>query len=492
MSRAFVKNGLRVIVAVVALTLAGGGVREASTAESRGAPSVTRPNIVFILTDDLSWNLVQYMPNLRAMQKDGTTFSNYFVTNSLCCPSRSSIFTGKFPHNTRVLTNSKPDGGYEGFNAQGNESQTFAVALQGGGYKTAMLGKYLNGYFPLRHGVPRGWSEWEVAGHGYPEFNYNLNQNGRAVHYGSQPADYLTDVLARLADAFIRKSASGPFFIEIATFAPHGPYIPAPRDAELFPGLTAPRSAAFGARPGPDAPKWLKAIPPLSPKDIEMIDRHFRMRAQSVQAIDKMIGQIRATLAALHLENTYIVFSSDNGLHMGEYSLRPGKMTPFDIDVRVPLIVAGPGVAKGQVVSAIVENVDLCPTFIELGGVSSPTSADGHSVVSLLQGGAAGEWRNMALIEHHRPFPNPTDSDAPMLHASNPTSYAAVRTERALYVEYEDGEIGYYDLLSDPEALTNVASRLPAAARERWHDILRANKECRGERACWDAQRLTP
>ena len=180
MSRALVKNGLRIIMAVVALTLAAGGAREAS-------PAATRPNIVFILTDDLSWNLVQYMPNLRAMQKDGTTFSNYFVTNSLCCPSRSSIFTGKFPHNTRVLTNSKPDGGYEGFNAQGNESQTFAVALQGGGYKTAMLGKYLNGYFPLRHGVPRGWSEWDVAGHGYPEFNYNLNQNGRAVHLGASP-----------------------------------------------------------------------------------------------------------------------------------------------------------------------------------------------------------------------------------------------------------------------------------------------------------------
>jgi len=344
----------------------------------------------------------------------------------------------------------------------------------------------------VRHGVPHGWSEWDVAGAGYAEFNYNLNQNGRVVHYGSQPADYLTDVLARLADAFIRKSASSPFFIEIATFAPHGPYIPAPRDAELFPGLSAPRSAAFGARPGPDAPKWLKSIPPLSPRDVAMIDEHFRMRAQSVQAVDRMIGQIRATLAALHLENTYIVFSSDNGLHMGEYSLRPGKMTPFDIDVRVPLIVAGPGVAKDQVVSAIVENVDLCPTFTELGGVSSPTSPDGRSVVSLLQGGAPPEWRHMALIEHHRPFPDPSDSDSPMPHASNPTSYAAVRTESALYVEYEDGEIGFYDLLSDPDTLTNVAARLSADARARWHTILRSNKECRGARACWDAQRLTP
>ncbi len=479
------KKRVCILIALACVTLAAGWAPSAGAAGAK-------PNIIFILTDDLSWNLVQYMPNLLAMQKDGTTFSNYFVTNSLCCPSRSSIFTGKFPHNTRVLTNTKPDGGYEGFNAQGNESQTFAVALQRGGYKTAMLGKYLNGYLPIRHGVPKGWSEWDVAGHGYPEFKYNLNQNGRIVHYGSQPADYLTDVVAGLADAFIRKSSQGPFFIEIATFAPHGPYIPAPRDAERFPGLTAPRTAAFGARPGPDAPRWLKSIPPLGPNDIQKIDEHFRMRAQSVLAIDKMIGQIRSTLAGLGLDNTYVVFSSDNGLHMGEYSLRPGKMTPFDIDVRVPLIVVGPGVPKGQVVSAIAENVDLCPTFTELGGASSPTSPDGRSLVPLLRGNPVADWRHMALIEHHRPFPDPSDSDAPLPHAANPTSYAALRTDSALYVEYEDGELGFYDLSRDPEALTNVAPGLPAAIRERWHDVLRANKECRGAQACWDAQRLTP
>jgi arylsulfatase A-like enzyme len=506
----------RTCVALAALcaALAPGGTPDARAARRAGAASPGRqPNIVFILADDLSSNLVQYMPNLQAMQREGTSFSNYFVTDSLCCPSRSSIFTGKFPHNTGVFTNSEPDGGYAVFNAHGNEALTFAVALQRGGYQTALLGKYLNGYLPggrraagLRHrpraapampggdgnAVPAGWNEWDVAGNGYRELDYVLNQNGRIVRHGNQPQDYLTDVVAEKAEAFVRRSAPGPFFVEIATFAPHSPYIPAPRDADRFPGLAAPRPAAFGARPGADAPRWLRSIPPLSPADVQRIDRAFRMRAQSVLAIDRMLGRLRSTLAALGDQDTYVVFSSDNGLHMGEYSLRPGKQTPFDIDVRVPLVVVGPGVAKGQVVSAIVENVDLCPTFTELAGASAPTSPDGRSLVPLLRGSPATEWRRSALVEHHRPFPNPSDPDAPMLHAANPTSYAALRTETALYVEYESGEIGYYDLARDPDELANVASNLPAAKRQRLHDALRASKQCRGAEACWNAQRMAP
>lgn len=506
-------RSIRAALALACAALVQGwtpGARAA--APSGGGTPAKRPNIVFILTDDLSWNLLAYMPNVLAMQKEGTSFSNYFVTDSLCCPSRSSIFTGMFPHNTGVLTNGKPDGGYAAFNAHGNEGHTFAVALQRAGYRTAMLGKYLNGYQPaaeLRrrarprfsrlappvgegNGVPMGWNEWDVAGNGYQEFNYALNQNGRLVRYGDRPEEYLTDVLAGLADAFIRKSAPGPFFIEIATFAPHGPYIPAPRDADKFPGLTAPRSAAFGARPDSNAPRWLKEIPPLLPRDVAKIDQAFRMRAQSVQAVDKMIGQIRSTLAALGDHDTYVVFSSDNGLHMGEYSLRPGKQTPFEIDIRVPLVVVGPGVQAGQAVDAIAENVDLCPTFTELAGASSPTTPDGRSLVPLLRGGGTtGGWRQTALVEHHRPFPDPSDPDAPMLHAANPTSYAALRTGHALYVEYEDGETGFYDLGRDPDELRNVAA-LPAARRQRLHDVLRANQECRGARACWDAQRMTP
>src|SRR5262249_43574431 len=150
------------------------------------------------------------------------------------------------------------------------------------------------------------------------------------------------------ASDFISRSAGSPFLVEIATFAPHAPYSPAPRDADAFPGVQAPRAAAFDSAPDPNAPDWLKSRRPLAPADIASIDRDFRKRAQSVFAVDAMIGELQAAVAAIHEENnTYFVFSSDNGYHMGEYRLMPGKMTAFDTDIRVPLIVTGPGVPAG-------------------------------------------------------------------------------------------------------------------------------------------------
>ncbi len=477
---------------VLAFGWAFRNTRPASRVVLAASPA-KKPNIVFILTDDMAMNLVQYMPYVQAMQREGTTFSNYFVTDSLCCPSRSSIFTGKFPHNTGVFTNSEPDGGYDQFNAHGNEAQTFAVALQKNGYKTAMLGKYLNGYHPAQNGVPKGWNEWDVAGDGYPEFNYALNQNGHVQRYGHDTDDYLTDVVARLGEAFVRKSAGHPYFIEIATFAPHAPYIPAPRDANKFPNLKAPRTRAYAARPDSSAPNWLKGIAPLRPREMEKIDEEFRMRAQSVQAIDKMIGEIRAMLAASGDDNnTFVFFSSDNGLHMGEYSMRPGKMTPFDTDIHVPLVAVGPGVAKGHVANEIVGNVDLCATFTELAETPTPGSSDGHSLVALLRGGPAAEWRGAALIEHHHPGQDASDPDAPVPHGGNPPTYAALRLEGAMYVEYQGDETGYYDLGRDPDELHNVAKKLPEAKRRQLHDMLRANQSCKGAESCWAAGRIVP
>src|ERR1700686_1304489 len=161
-----------------------------SPAAAAGAGAAKRPNIVFLLTDDLAWNLVPYMPHVLAMERHGETFSNYFVTDSLCCPSRASIFSGRFPHNTQVTSNSPPYGGFSVFHERGEERHTFATSLQGVGYRTAMMGKYLNGYQPggedaggvLQPASPQppGWSEWDVAGNGYSEFGYRLNENGQA------------------------------------------------------------------------------------------------------------------------------------------------------------------------------------------------------------------------------------------------------------------------------------------------------------------------
>ena len=237
--------------------------------------SANHPNVVFILTDDLSLNLVQFMPHVLKMQKEGVTFSNYFVTDSLCCPSRSSIFTGRFPHDTGVFKNTGNDGGYLVFRNRGLEQVTFATALSADEYRTAMLGKYLNGYQPAVHPAAPGWTSWAVAGNGYPGFNYNMRQDSKVVRYGHEPTDYLTDVLSTLAVRFIKESADAPFLIEIATFAPHAPYTPAPRDADAFPGLRAPRTLAFNAAPDANAPKWLREIPPLTDAEMTGIDRIF-------------------------------------------------------------------------------------------------------------------------------------------------------------------------------------------------------------------------
>ncbi|MFI4973221.1 MAG: sulfatase [Caulobacterales bacterium] len=464
-----------------------------------------RPNIVFILADDFSWDLLspdlieQSMPNVARMRREGATFLSYFVTDSLCCPSRSSIFTGKLPHNTNVFTNTPPLGGYGAFMAHNDDAHTFALTLQQAGYKTAMLGKYLNGYEPATNGVPQGWSEWDVDGdQGYGEFNYPLNQNGTVLVH----PDYLTDVVSKLGRLFIGKSAAEPFFIEIATFAPHAPYIPAPRDADHFPGLTYPRGPSWGVRPDAAAPQWLQQIPPMRPGEIAAIEKAHRMRVQSDQAIDEMIGDIRALLARAGLDrNTYIVFSSDNGYHMGEYSLRPGKMTPFDTDIRVPLIIVGPGVPAGRTVSEITENVDLAPTFAEIAGrargQTGPLDPDGHSLMPLLRADGAAEhesWRHVALVEHRHPVKDPTDPDIPEPSSGNPPSYEAVRLPGSMYVEYDDPqhEVGYYDLKADPLEMRNIVSSLTPAQRKRLHDILTVNSTCVGVQACWAAQQQLP
>jgi N-acetylglucosamine-6-sulfatase len=470
----------------------------AGSAPSRagGLARSGRPNIVFVLTDDLALNLVRYMPHVLEMERRGVTFANYFVTDSLCCPSRASILTGRFPHDTRVFDNSPPEGGYSVFHGRGEEASTFAVALRRAGYRTALMGKYLNGYKPgASEGrrtpyVPPGWSEWDVAGNGYPEYGYRMNSNGHVRSYGYRAGDYLTNVLARKALGFIDRSAAQrkPFLLELATFAPHAPYTPASRDARAFPGLRAPRSPSFNVV-GSDEPAWLSRFQPLGPAEIATIDRKFRKRAQAVQAVDRTIGRIEAELAARGIaRDTYIVFSSDNGLHMGEHRLRPGKLTAFDTDIKVPLVVAGPGVPAGRTVGRLGENIDLCPSFEELAGVPVPASVDGHSLVALMHGRRVAPWRRQVLVEHHGRVFGAGDPDLPTQGSGNPPSYEAIRSSRSLYVEYATGEREYYDLRRDPFELKNLAAQLsPAHARGLHRTLLRIER-CHGARACWRAQ----
>src|SRR3954453_8736168 len=442
-----------------------------------------RPNIVFVLTDDLSWNLVQYMPHVQQMQREGLTFTNYFVTDSLCCPPRASIFSGRYPHNHGVLTNTPPTGGFSAFR-RGAESETFATGLQASGYRTAMMGKSLNGYEPTDRPA-RGWSNWQVAGGGYRGFNYQISNNGRVARFGRARRAYLTDVLRRRGKAFISRAGRGgsPFMLEVATFAPHRPSTPAPRDRHDFQGLLFPRPPAFDREPGnPSA--WLRDRPALRPDEISALDTEFRKRAQSVQAVDEIVGQVRRLLRQRHLDrNTYVVFSSDNGYHMGERRLLAGKMTAYDSDIRVPLIVVGPGVEPGTTTDALAENIDLAPTFMRLAGVKPPARVAGHGLGDVLHGDVPEDWRDEVLIEHHHPESSFNDPDKQASTSGNPPSYEALRTADMLYIEYATGEREWYDLLSDPDELDNLYDRLDGPSRESLHQRLLALEECRGE-AC--------
>ena len=459
-----------------------------------GTGAGRRPNIVFVLTDDLSMDLLRYMPAVRSLQTRGMTFDDYFVSDSLCCPSRASIFTGDFPHDTDVFTNSGSHGGMGAWIDHQDQLHTFNVALQAAGYRTAMMGKYINGYLE-GHGrspvpgtyVAPGWDEWDVAGWGYPEFDYKMNIDGRVRFFGHSPADYLTNVLARRGARFIDRAAAAkrPFFLELATFSPHYPYTPAPRDAHSFLGVEAPRPPSFDTLPT-NPPAWLANHPPLSAHQVDRINRAFRLRVEDVQSVDRMLTGIEAVLRQDHVAgNTYVVFSSDNGLHTGEYRMMPGKLTAFDADIHVPLVIAGPGVPPDSTSDAMTENVDLADTFAAMGGTTM--TSDGHSLLPLLNGQLPADWRTAILVEHHHPMPSSYDPDEQSDVSGNPPSYEAMRTRQFLYVEYVDGGREFYDLQTDPFELNNLAGSLSATELATLHADLVRLRDCRGAATCWAA-----
>jgi N-acetylglucosamine-6-sulfatase len=473
------------VLCVLALlaVLAGGG----------RAHAAQRPNFVFVVADDLSSDLVPYMRQVQALQRDGTSFSRYVVTDSLCCPSRASILTGRFPHSTGVIRNQPPDGGFEVFHPLAERS-TFATSLQAAGYRTALMGKYLNGYTPNAavegrpRFVPPGWTDWAVAGDGYRGFDYNLLVASPAaapevVWHGRGARDYLTDVISRRGRRFIGDAVrSGrPFMLELAPFAPHDPYTPAPRDRGRFRNVTAPRGALFDTPQLEAAPSWLPTAPLTAP-EIARLDRNYRKRVRSVQAIDRMLGAVRRLLRRLGVErDTYVIFSSDNGFHMGQRRLMEGKQGAWDHDVRVPLVIAGPGVPAGATVAQLAANVDLRPTFEELAGVPVSAEVEGRSLAGLLHTGFEPSWRDVTLIEHHGP-PGNGDPDRQDHLAGKPPSYHALRFADALYVAYDNPSRPpeYYDLETDPYEQRNVYASLPADRQAELAARLDALRTCAG------------
>jgi N-acetylglucosamine-6-sulfatase len=211
-----------------------------------------------------------------------------------------------------------------------------------------------------------------------------------------------------------------------------------------------------------------------------------------VQSVDRMISRIEGALDANNLTNdTYIVFSSDNGLHTGQYRLTPGKLTAFDTDIRVPLVVAGPGVPVNRRTELFAQNIDLAKTFEGLTG-TPPTPDDGISLLPILHGRAPANWQNAALIEHHGPANDPRDPDRQNRDTGNPPSYEAIRTGAFLYVEYIDGEREFYNLRLDPFELHNLAYKLTASQLTTLHAALARLTDCHTGATCQAAAHVPP
>lgn len=459
---------------VVLLTTLGAACGGGSSAPA------TQPNLVLVLLDNLDQTTSPYweaMPKTRELMGDrGLVFKNAFVSAPICSPTRASILTGQYAHNTGVLTNGGPNGGWARFHDGGGEARTFPIALQEAGYRTALIGKYLNGYDSDPTFVPPGWDQWFVdIDTNLPNgFNYTLNENGVLRAYGSSEADYNTDVFARLAMATIERfSALGlPFFVFIAPTAPHVPIAAPPRYTEHpWAHATVPPAPNYNEPDLSDKPEWLQRSESARRRLAAWNDFDYRNRMGSLLAVDDLMANVFDALERTgELDDTYVVFTSDNGYNLGSHVLIH-MMAPYEESLRVPFVVIGPGVPQGTEERMIVLH-DLAPTVLELAGVPVPEWIDGRSVVSLLRGDNPAIWRVDFLAEYetgwaHRGFgwglPEPEYFEEQILGGQDIPSYRAVRTEHHAFIEwaYDDGSgrrtaLELYDLEDDPYELENL------------------------------------
>ncbi|MEU0520518.1 sulfatase [Streptosporangium sp. NPDC006007] len=455
------------------------------------AGAAERPNIVFILVDDLEAGDLRKFPNIwNELAGGGTGFERFFVTNSWCCPSRSTILRSQYVHSHGVLTNTAPEGGFTKFYNSGLERSTLGTWMQSAGYRTGLMGKYLNHYpggatDPTY--VPQGWDEWDVPVRRlYKEYDYTLNENGLLRAYGSADTDYLTDVLSHKADAFVSQTGDEPFFLYLAPIAPHNPANCAARYRDAFTGVTAPRPPSFDQPDVSAEPRWLSSRERFSDRTIEGIDERYRRRLRAMLGVDDMVGSLIETLRVTgKLDNTYLFFTSDNGFHLGQHRLAQGKTTPFDESIRVPFLVRGPGVRAGGLVGDMAATVDIAPTFAQLAGARLPGFAEGRSLLPLLRGQTPSSWRQNVLLEFYRPL-NPSSARQTPVPA-----YQGMRTARYTFVRYSTGEYQLYDVFTDPYQLSNLAARVSPAVIAQFNQQLDALVACSGP-TCRSADSVQP
>ena len=470
-----------------------------SNRRNTGVPTA-KPNIVFIIADDMRKDDLKHMPKTRSVLKTkGMSFLNAFVSNPLCCPARATIMRGQYAHNTGVWSNmaNTSEGGWKAYRKNGLEQDNVATRLDAAGYRTGLFGKYLNGYNQGNTYVPPGWDRWFGAG-AFRYFDYDANDQGTIRHFGTSDSDYVTDVVGEKAKRFISTSAAQgkPFFAYVAPIAPHAPATPAPRDRHSYDGVKAPRLPSFNEKDVSDKPTWISSRPRLTTDEIAAIDNHHEKRAETLQALDDLVAGVVDTLNnANAMSNTYIFFTSDNGRAQGEHRRPQGKANSYEEDIHMPLLVRGPDPAVGAVpkvrpgstTNKLALNTDYLPTFTDLACPPSNSCdpqvtqkwsyvPDGRSLRPVLEGNATS-WRSAILLEAHQ---------GPWTYAAATSS--GIRTvgtsKQQKYIEYEGGAREFYNLGADPYELTN---KYPAATPAGLASRLQALKKCKAA-ACAAAE----